>query len=145
MGGKAAHVDADLGDQLLGGGGADPGDLIELGRLAGERADRRLDLGVKGGDLLAVPVDVVQHHPQDRRVVVGEEPAQRLLQASILSSLSRAEAIAMGAAGMDQVRRQVELAEQVDQPAPAVGRLEGDRGAGLELAEERHQCGRVVG
>src|SRR4029453_11751852 len=28
-------------------------------------------VALEGGDLLAVPVDVVQHHPQDRRVVVG--------------------------------------------------------------------------
>jgi hypothetical protein len=46
---------------------------------------------------------------------------------------------------VDQVRLQVQLAQQVDQPAPAVGGLEGDRGAGLELAQERHQLGRVVG
>ena len=45
-GGEAAGVDADLGDQLLGGGGADRGDLIELVDLRGERGDRLPDLGV---------------------------------------------------------------------------------------------------
>jgi hypothetical protein len=78
--GEAAHIDADLGDQLLGGGGPDSGDRIKLGHLDRERGDRLLHLGVEGGDLLAVPVDVVQHHPQDRAMVVGEEPRQRLLQ-----------------------------------------------------------------
>jgi hypothetical protein len=77
--GEAVHVDAELGDQLLGGGGPDPGDLIKLGHLDRERGDRLL-LAVEGGDLLAEPVDVVQHHPQNRGVVVGEEPCQRLLQ-----------------------------------------------------------------
>jgi hypothetical protein len=33
----------------------------------------------------------------------------------------------LAAAGMDQMRFQLELLEQVDQPAPAVGGLEGDR------------------
>src|SRR5262249_58844266 len=35
-GGEAGHVGADLGDDLLSADDADPGDLIELGHLAGE-------------------------------------------------------------------------------------------------------------
>src|SRR6202008_1112862 len=56
------------------------GDVSELGRLAGERANCLRDAGIQRGDLGADPVDVVQHHLQDRGVVVGEDPAQRLLQ-----------------------------------------------------------------
>jgi hypothetical protein len=78
--GEAGHVDADLGDQLGGGHGVDAGDVSEPGRRFGERADHLLDAGIKGGDLGADPVGVVEHHAQDRRVVVGEEPAQRLFE-----------------------------------------------------------------
>jgi hypothetical protein len=46
---------------------------------------------------------------------------------------------------MDQVRLQLELLQQLDQPAPAVGRLEGNRSAWRQGAKERHQLGRVVG
>lgn len=35
--GKPGHVRADLGDEFLGAGAADAGDVIELGYLAGER------------------------------------------------------------------------------------------------------------
>jgi hypothetical protein len=45
---------------------------------------------------------------------------------------------------MDQVRLQLQFLQQLDQPAPAVGGLEGDRGARLEGAKDRHQLGRVV-
>ena len=38
----------------------------------GETGDRLLDAAVKGGDLGAHAVDVVQHHPQHHRVMVGE-------------------------------------------------------------------------
>jgi hypothetical protein len=44
-----------------------------------------------------------------------------------------------------QVGLQAELVEQVGQPAPAVGGLEGDRGARLQPAKQRRQLGRVVG
>jgi len=46
---------------------------------------------------------------------------------------------------MNQVRLQLQFLEQVDQPAPAVGGLEGHRGAGRQRAKDRHQLGRVVG
>jgi hypothetical protein len=39
-----------------------------------------LDAGIKGGDLGAQAVAVVEHHLQDRRVMIGEKPAQRLLE-----------------------------------------------------------------
>jgi len=46
---------------------------------------------------------------------------------------------------MDQVRLQLQLLQQLDQPAPAVGGLEGHRGARRQRAKDRHQLGRVVG
>jgi hypothetical protein len=49
------------------------------------------------------------------------------------------------AAGVDQVRFPLELLQQLDQPAPAVGRLERHRGARRQDAKESHQLGRVVG
>jgi hypothetical protein len=51
----------------------------------------------------------------------------------------------LAAAGVDQVRLQAELLEQVSQPAPAVGGLERHRGAALQLAEDGDQLDRVVG
>jgi hypothetical protein len=46
---------------------------------------------------------------------------------------------------MDQVRLQLQLLEQLDQPAPTVGGLEGHRGARRKGAKDRDQLGRVVG
>jgi hypothetical protein len=62
-----------------------------------------------------------------------------------LSFLSLAEAIASGAGRVDQARLEAELVEQVGQPAPAVGGLEGDRRPRVELAQNRNQLGWVVG
>jgi hypothetical protein len=46
---------------------------------------------------------------------------------------------------MDQVRVQFQFLQQLDQPAPAVGGLERDRGAWRQHAKDRHQLGRIVG
>lgn len=46
VGGEAAHVHADFGDQFLRGGGASSGDLTQLRHLMGERGDRLGDCGV---------------------------------------------------------------------------------------------------
>jgi hypothetical protein len=46
---------------------------------------------------------------------------------------------------MDQLRLRLQLLQQLDQPAPAVGGLEGDRGVWRQRAKDRDQCGRVVG
>jgi hypothetical protein len=51
----------------------------------------------------------------------------------------------LAAAGMDQVRLQLQFLEQIDQPAPAVGGLEGHRGARRQPTKDRDQLGRVVG
>ena len=53
--------------------------------------------------------------------------------------------MALGAAGMDQVRLQLQLLQQLHQPAPAVGRLERDRSAWRQRAKDRDQLGRIVG
>jgi hypothetical protein len=45
---------------------------------------------------------------------------------------------------MDQVRLQLQFLEQIDQPAPAIGGLEGHRGARRKRAKDRHQLGRIV-
>jgi hypothetical protein len=41
------------------------------------------------------------------------------------------------AAGVDQVRLQLQFLEQIDQPTPAVGGLKGHRGAWREGAKDR--------
>ncbi len=56
-GGEAGHVGADLGEQVLGGGDADAGDLIELGDLGGVRGDSLADPGGEGIDLGGQRVD----------------------------------------------------------------------------------------
>jgi hypothetical protein len=69
-----------LGDDLLRGGDADAGDLIQLRHLGGERGDRFFDPGGERIDLGGERVGAVEHHAQQERVVVGEVPGQRLLQ-----------------------------------------------------------------
>jgi hypothetical protein len=49
--GEAAHVHADLDDDQLGGGLADPTDLIQPVDRSGERGDLGLDLGLSLGDV----------------------------------------------------------------------------------------------
>jgi hypothetical protein len=46
---------------------------------------------------------------------------------------------------MDQMRLQFQLLQQLSQPAPAVGGLEGDRRARLQTPQDRGQLGGVVG
>jgi hypothetical protein len=77
---KPSHVDADLGDEQVRCGLADPGDLIQPIDRLGERADQRLDPGVERGDVGAQRVDPVQHPGQQEGVMVGEESGERLRQ-----------------------------------------------------------------
>jgi hypothetical protein len=46
----------------------------------GERGDRLFDPGGEGADLGGQRVDPGQHHGQQKRVVLGEVPGERLLQ-----------------------------------------------------------------
>src|SRR5262249_60131516 len=75
-GGEAGHLGADLGDDLLSADDADPGDLIELGHLAGEGGDRLLDPGGEGVDLGGECVNPNQHHNQQNNVALGEMPGK---------------------------------------------------------------------
>ena len=82
--GEAGHVHPDLGNDLLGAGPADAGDLIKLGHLTRERGQALVDpLGQRvnlGGDR----VDAVAHHPQQVPVMVAEVPGQRFRRTLIL-------------------------------------------------------------
>jgi len=61
-GGEPGHVHADLGDEFLGSGLADAGDLIELGHLVCERGDHFIDpLGQRLG-LGGQRIHAVEHH-----------------------------------------------------------------------------------
>ena len=107
-GGEDADVQADLGDDCLGGLAADAGDLIEAvgggqyrgavaqpgGRAGaavgvdalggGDRGDQLLDPGGELGGLGGQGVDLVQQHPGELGVVVVELPGQRLDQPVVL-------------------------------------------------------------
>jgi hypothetical protein len=77
---EPGHVNADLRDQQLRGGLADPGDLVQPVDHLGERAEQRLDPGVEHGDVGAQLINPVQHPGQQEGVMVGEEPSERLRQ-----------------------------------------------------------------
>ena len=76
---EGAHVDADLGDQVLGGGDPEAGDAVQLGDLPLIRLAQPGDLLLQHRDLGGVMVDVPEHHRQDEGVPGGEE---RAVQAS---------------------------------------------------------------
>src|SRR5207247_5863112 len=76
----------DLGDDLLGAGGADTRDLIELGYLVGERGDRLADPGGELFDLGGEGIDAAEHHGQQVAVVVAELPGERLGQDADLAA-----------------------------------------------------------
>ena len=77
---EPGHVDADLGDDALGGPFADPGDRVEPVTGLAERGDHPVDLDVERGDRRFEVVDVVEDDPQHRGVMVPEPAAQRLAQ-----------------------------------------------------------------
>jgi len=85
-GGETGHVGADLGDQFLGAGLADAGDLIQLGHLSRERGDRLIDPPGQRLDLGGQGVGPVEHLVQQVAVVVAEMPGQRLLQDAFLAA-----------------------------------------------------------
>ena len=73
-GGEPGHVHADFGDELLGAGGADAGDLIELGDLGRERGDHLLDPPGQRLDLGGQRVHAIDHHAQQVAVMAAEMP-----------------------------------------------------------------------
>ena len=85
-GGEAGHVDADLGDDALGGPFADPGDGVEAVTGLDEREP--ISLVVATGRRLVVELGdgrfevggVVQAQPDQQGVVVAEPAAQRFAQ-----------------------------------------------------------------
>jgi hypothetical protein len=84
------HIDADLGDQVLGRGDAKPRDAVELGDLPLVRLAHDRDLLIQHGDAGGEAVDALQHHLQDERVVLGEELAvQGLFQLRAISASTR--------------------------------------------------------
>ena len=70
-----AHVGADLGDEVLGGGDPEPGDSVELLDLPLVRPAHLRDLLIQDLDLGSELVDAVQHHLQYEGVLLGEERA----------------------------------------------------------------------
>ena len=109
-GGEDAHVQADLGDDRLGGLAADAGDLIQAvdrgqhgGALAvpggraggavgihalggGDHGDQFLDPGGEPADLAGQGIDLVQQDPGQFGVVIIEPAGERLDQAIVLGS-----------------------------------------------------------
>ena len=86
-GGEGCHVDADLGDDVLGADFADAVHLVELFHLGQVRLGQYLDGGGERLDLGGVVVDDLQHHRQHGGVLVGEERAvQCFFQATDLAA-----------------------------------------------------------
>src|SRR5215213_6394702 len=70
------HVDADLGDDDLGGAFADPGDGVQPVTGHRERGDHLVDAAVQGGDGAFQVLQVVKGQPDQQRVVVAEAAPQ---------------------------------------------------------------------
>ena len=79
-GGEPGHVGADLGEDHVRAGQADPGDLIQAGYRVGERGGLRGDPLVQGGDVGADRVDPAQHGAEQEGVVAGEVAGEGLFQ-----------------------------------------------------------------
>src|SRR5882762_1920379 len=75
--GEAGHLDADLGDDDLGGALTDPRDRLEQRRLLDEREAGLVDAGVQPGDHVGEVVDVLQMQGAHQRVLIREAPRAR--------------------------------------------------------------------
>ena len=71
--GEPGHVDARLGDGVLGGPAPPPGHRLGLGQLLLIRGQELLDHGGEAVDLVVDLVDALQHGLEQARVVTGEE------------------------------------------------------------------------
>jgi hypothetical protein len=78
--GNLARVHAELGEQQVRGGLAEPGDRIQPVDRVGERGDQLGKLGVELGQVGVQGVHPGQHLAQQEGVLVGEEPGERLCQ-----------------------------------------------------------------
>ncbi len=86
-GGEDGHINADLGDDVLGADQPDAGHRIDLPGLVQVRLGQLLDGGGERLDLGGVVVDDRQHHRQHGGVLIGEERAvQGVFQAADLAS-----------------------------------------------------------
>jgi hypothetical protein len=77
---EPGHIHAELGDEQVRGGLADPGNLIQPLDRRRERGDQLLELGVEVGEIGVQRVHPAQHLSQEEGVLVGKEPGERLLQ-----------------------------------------------------------------
>jgi hypothetical protein len=87
--------------------------------------------------------DVLRRDPRLSQQVGAQQLRQRLRVDLVDLQPGRGDRFAAG--GVDQVRLELEVVEQVGQPTPAVGGLERHRGAGRHNAKDGGQLGRVVG
>ena len=83
-GGEPSHVDADLGDDDLGGAFTDPRDRGQQLGLLGEREAGLVDPGVQPGDHVREVVDVFQVQGHISACWSPKRPAQAILRSGIL-------------------------------------------------------------
>ena len=76
-GGEAGHVGADLGQDDMGAGQADAGDLIKPRHQVRERGGLLGDPGIEGGDVGADRIHSGQHRGQQEGVMAGGVPGER--------------------------------------------------------------------
>lgn len=81
---KAAHVDADLGDDGLGAAAGDAGDGVEVGDGGLKRAHPFLDLGVHGLDLGLQELHLVELAAEHEALMAADAPLQGELQLGLL-------------------------------------------------------------
>jgi hypothetical protein len=70
--GEPSHVDADFGDDDLGGAFTDPRDRGQQIGLLDERESGLVDAGVQSGDHVGEVIDVFQVQGAHQRVPIGE-------------------------------------------------------------------------
>ena len=78
--GELVHVNADLGDQRLGGGLTDAGHLVQQRDDLGERAYLLLDLLIEVGDETIERLDMCPEQAQHEAMMLGHVTVERLLQ-----------------------------------------------------------------
>ena len=83
-GGEPGHVDADLGDDHLGGPFTDPRDRAQQPQLLGERGEDLLDPVIQPVDHAREVVDLVRVHPGQQGVMVTEPSSQAMVRSGIL-------------------------------------------------------------
>jgi hypothetical protein len=77
---EPGHIDADLGDDALGGAGAHPGDGVEMVPGLSERGYHPFYFAVKDGDHGLELLEVVQGQTYQQAVMGAEAPVEGLFQ-----------------------------------------------------------------